>query len=256
MKELMAEINEQKIDVRETILNMPFTTDRKSKIELAFYSELIPDLYLSGLVPQLYLSAAQSTQHCLSGGMDESVIYSFSIMGSQNRVYSMALIHEKLYQSKSLAKIDLAGYIQSLTANLFLSYGMSERIIKSKISVENLTLNIDTVIPCALIINELVSNSLKHAFPSGNTGKTGEIHLNLRHDAANKFILTVSDNGISLPEGFEIENCNSLGLKLVSVLVKQLNGVIRLNTSNRTEFMIIFTELRKERSRIPCNGQK
>ncbi|MBI2842058.1 MAG: GAF domain-containing protein, partial [Armatimonadetes bacterium] len=79
--ELMAEIASKDFDVWETILNMPFTTDRKSKIELAFYSELIPDLYMSGLVPQLYLSAAQSTQNCLSGGMDESVIYSFSIMG-------------------------------------------------------------------------------------------------------------------------------------------------------------------------------
>lgn len=82
-KELMDEIASMNIDVWETILHMPFTQDRKNKIELAFYSELIPDLYMSGLVPQLYLSAAQSTQHCLAGGMDESVIYSFSIMGLQ-----------------------------------------------------------------------------------------------------------------------------------------------------------------------------
>jgi predicted ATPase/tRNA A-37 threonylcarbamoyl transferase component Bud32 len=82
-QKLMVEIASKDIDVWDTILNMPFTTDRRSKIELAFYSELIPDLYMSGLVPQLYLSAAQSTQHCLSGGMDESVIYSFSIMGLQ-----------------------------------------------------------------------------------------------------------------------------------------------------------------------------
>ncbi len=81
--DLMAGIASKNIDVWETILKMPFTRDRKSKIELAFYSELIPDLYMSGLVPQLYLSAAQSTQHCLAGGMDESVIYSFSIMGLQ-----------------------------------------------------------------------------------------------------------------------------------------------------------------------------
>ncbi len=80
-EELMRDIESKNIDVWNTILNMPFTKDRKSKIELAFYSELIPDLYMSGLVPQLYLSAAQSTQHCLEGGMDESVIYSFSIMG-------------------------------------------------------------------------------------------------------------------------------------------------------------------------------
>ena len=82
-KELMEQIASKNVDIRETILNMPFTTDRKSKIELAFYSELIPDLYMSGLVPQLYLAAAQSTWHCLSGGMDESVIYAFTIMGLQ-----------------------------------------------------------------------------------------------------------------------------------------------------------------------------
>jgi signal transduction histidine kinase/serine/threonine protein kinase/tetratricopeptide (TPR) repeat protein len=81
--ELMAEIRTKHADVWDTILHMPFTEDRKSKIELAFYSELIPDLYMSGLVPQLYLSAVQSTRHCLAGGMDESVIYSFSIMGLQ-----------------------------------------------------------------------------------------------------------------------------------------------------------------------------
>lgn len=82
-KILMAEIAAEHADVWTTILNMPFTKERKSKIELKFYSELIPDLYMSGLVPQLYLSAAQSTRHCLAGGMDESVIYSFSIMGLQ-----------------------------------------------------------------------------------------------------------------------------------------------------------------------------
>ena len=80
-EEVMAEIASMEVDVWDTIRRMPFTTERKSKIELAYYSELIPDLYMSGLVPQLYLSAAQSTRHCLSGGMDESVIYSFSIMG-------------------------------------------------------------------------------------------------------------------------------------------------------------------------------
>ena len=79
----MENIASKGTDIFQEILDMPFTTDRKSKVELAFYSELIPDLYASGLVPQLYLSAAQSTRHCLSGGMDESVIYSFTIMGLQ-----------------------------------------------------------------------------------------------------------------------------------------------------------------------------
>jgi len=103
-QDLMNEIASKDIDVWKTILNMPFTTDRKSKIELAFYSELIPDLYMSGLVPQLYLSAAQSTQHCLSGGMDESVIYSFSIMGLQlgeQEEFELAFKYEDLARDLS-----------------------------------------------------------------------------------------------------------------------------------------------------------
>ena len=167
---------------------------------------------------------------------------------SQNRVYSMALIHEKLYQSESLAEINLAGYIQSLIANLFLSYGVSEKAITPKIDVENLMLNIDTVIPCVLIINELVSNSLKHAFKnySGRAGQKNEICIDLRYGTGNEFILTVNDNGVGLPQGFDIKNCRSLGLELVSVLVKQLRGSIHLNTSGRTEFTITFTEFKKK----------
>ncbi|MBI2934605.1 MAG: AAA family ATPase [Chloroflexi bacterium] len=164
---------------------------------------------------------------------------------SQNRVHSMALIHEKLYQSESLSKIDLAEYIQSLTGNLFLSYGMTERSVRPKIHVENVTLDVDTVIPCALIINELVSNSLKHAFPGTfrRNGNIGEIRVNLRHDTGNKFLLTVSDNGVGLPRGFAIANCESLGLKLVSVLVKQLKGTVQVNSNGGTAFEIVFEAL-------------
>ncbi len=103
-RRLMGQIAAEKRDVWDTILHMPFTRDRRSKIELAFYSELIPDLYMSGLVPQLYLSAAQSTQHCLSGAMDESVIYSFSIMGLQlgeERQFEAAFKYEDLARALS-----------------------------------------------------------------------------------------------------------------------------------------------------------
>ncbi|MBI4764267.1 MAG: hypothetical protein HY787_06660 [Deltaproteobacteria bacterium] len=154
----------------------------------------------------------------------------------------MALIHEKLYQSESLAKIDLAEYVQSLTSYLFLSYGVSERVIKPKISIENVTLNIDRMIPCALIINELVSNSLKHAFPDSwrRAGGTGEIRIDLRQDTGHKCQLTVSDNGVGLPRGLKMKNCESLGLKLVSVLVKQLKGVIQINQRRGSEFVVTF----------------
>ncbi|MGI6648940.1 MAG: histidine kinase dimerization/phosphoacceptor domain -containing protein [Bacillota bacterium] len=179
---------------------------------------------------------------------DEQAIELFK--ESQNRVFSMALIHEKMYQSKSLAKIDLAEYIRNLTTNLFLSYGVSERVIKPRIYVENLTFNIDTMIPCALIINELVTNSLKYAFPNTSRGlnNKSEVRIELRHGADNKYILTVSDNGVGLPEGFQIQDCESLGLKLVRVLVKQLKGSINLNSSNGTEFTIKFRELARKGS--------
>jgi predicted ATPase/two-component sensor histidine kinase/tRNA A-37 threonylcarbamoyl transferase component Bud32 len=178
---------------------------------------------------------------------DEQAIELFK--ESKNRVYSMALIHEKLYESESLAMINLSEYIRSLTANLFLSYGVSERNIRAKVSVENVTLDVDTVIPCALIINELVSNSLKHAFPhsSKRAAGKGEIRIDLRQGNGDKLVLTVADNGVGLPDGFEIQNSESLGLKLVNVLAKQLRGSIHPRTNGGAEFVIAFDAFKKAR---------
>jgi two-component sensor histidine kinase len=163
---------------------------------------------------------------------------------SQNRVYSMALIHEKLYQSESLTRIDLGEYIQNLAANLLVSYGVSDKTPSLRISTDDIAFDIDTVIPCALIINELVSNSLKHAFPSSwkCCNHPSEIGISLSHAGERQFILTVSDNGIGLPQGFDIQKCESLGLQLVSVLVRQLRGDIRLNARDGTEFVISFED--------------
>ena len=163
---------------------------------------------------------------------------------SQNRVISMALIHEKLYQSESLARIDLAEYIQSLTDNLFRSYGAARQAVGLNIEAANVTLDIDTVIPCGLIINELVSNALKHAFPDSWTqaGGAGEIRIGLRRDTGHRLVMTVTDNGVGLPEGFDVQKCESLGLKLVGVLVKQLRGALQLGPDDGTGagFTIIF----------------
>lgn len=160
---------------------------------------------------------------------------------SQTRIYSMALIHEKLYRSESMARINLSEYIPSLVANLFLSYGVTESTIRPRIDVENINLSIDKVIPCALIINELVSNSLKHAFPhSPGADGTGELHIDLHPAAQNEILIIVRDNGVGLPEGFEIQRCESLGLKLVSVLAKQLQGDIQVHSNGGTEFSVRF----------------
>jgi two-component sensor histidine kinase len=178
---------------------------------------------------------------------DEKAIELFK--ESKNRVYSIALIHEKLYQSESLAKIDLPEYIRSLASNLFLSYGVSERVITLKIDVERVAFDIDTLIPCALIITELISNSLKHAFPdlSRRDALKSEIHVELHHGSDDKLLLTIGDNGSGMPAGHDIENSKSLGLKLVNVLVKQLRGTIEATKGGPgTEFTISFKTSRSK----------
>jgi two-component sensor histidine kinase len=161
---------------------------------------------------------------------------------SKNRVHSMALIHEKLYQSESLARIDLPEYVQSLVANLFLSYGVSDKAITPIIEVENVKLNIDTIVPCALILNELVSNALKHAFHNNERemADQNEIRIVLHHKSGSRYILKVIDNGVGFPESFDIDSCSSLGLRIVGVLVKQLRGDICINTGSGTEIAITF----------------
>lgn len=156
---------------------------------------------------------------------------------SQNRVKSMALIHEKLYESKDLSRIDFAEYIRSLTASLFRSYGVSPGAITLKINGDDVLLGIDTAIPCALIINELISNSLKHAFPAR---KEGKIRITLRSDNDDKFTLIISDNGVGFSKDLDFRNTETLGLQLVMTLVQQLKGTIELDRSSGTEFKITF----------------
>jgi two-component sensor histidine kinase/CBS domain-containing protein len=160
---------------------------------------------------------------------------------SQNRIRSMALIHEKLYQSKDLSRIDFAEYIHDLAGNLLRSYKASSHAITLKTTVNDITLNIDTAIPCGLIINELMSNSLKHAFPTPS--KDNEICINIYSSDNDQFILNVSDNGIGFPKDLDFRNTESLGLELVCTLTEQLDGTIELDSSRGTSFNIIFSEI-------------
>ncbi|MDP2993004.1 MAG: ATP-binding protein, partial [Deltaproteobacteria bacterium] len=139
--------------------------------------------------------------------------------------------------SGDLARIDFAQYIRSLAADLFRSYGVSSGAITLKINAGDVLLGIDRAIPCGLIVNELVSNSLKHAFPAG---KKGEIQINLRSDNDNGFTLTLSDNGVGFPKDLDFRNAETLGLQLVITLVKQIEGTIELDRSGGTEFKITF----------------
>jgi len=155
---------------------------------------------------------------------------------SQCRIRSMALVHEQLYQSEDLAKIDFKSYVRSLTSELFQLYLKDTKLIQLVIDVENIQLSVDTAIPYALIINELVSNSLKYAFPVGEEGIITVGFCNHHDDG---YTLTVSDTGIGLPEELEFMNTESLGLQLVRILVKQLKGNIAVNRERGTAYTIL-----------------
>lgn len=156
---------------------------------------------------------------------------------SYNRVRSMALIHENLYRSPDLGRIDVADYIGHLTANLLSSYTRSDRQVDLQLDLEHHWLDVDTAIPCGLIINELVSNSFKYAF-EGRTG--GQVYVKLTREG-DQFLLRVGDNGIGLPADFDIEASESLGLQLVLNLTAQLGGDISLDRSRGTSLTITFT---------------
>ncbi|MEG3224933.1 MAG: PAS domain S-box [Methanobacteriales archaeon Met13] len=163
---------------------------------------------------------------------------------SQNRIRSIALIHENLYHSEDLASINFAGYVKNLITDLFDSYGVDSEIIKPILSIDNVIMGIETAIPCGLIINEIVSNSLKHGFKEGTDG---EVELNLHETGKRRFTLTVKDNGSPFPHDFNFNSTDTLGLQLINSLVNQLDAKIELNQENK-EFKIVFEELKyKER---------
>jgi two-component sensor histidine kinase len=158
---------------------------------------------------------------------------------SQSRVRSMALIHERLYKSEGLVKINLAEYIRDLSGYLLRSYETKPDAIRLKLSADDVLMSIDTAIPCGLILNELISNSLKHAFP-GKRG--GEIRIGFHSDDEDRFVLTVGDNGIGFPEDLDLRSTKSLGLQLVNALTDQLEGSIELDRRGGTEFKVTFAE--------------
>jgi PAS domain S-box-containing protein len=166
---------------------------------------------------------------------------------SQGRVLSMAMIHEKLYQSPNLTQIDFKDYIEKLASNLIYTYEVQTRNIEQVFDVKNVEMNIDTAIPCGLIINELITNSLKYAFPQSESNTKGIIKIEL-NQIEDHFKLVVSDNGVGLPPHIQPEQTETLGLQLVNNLVNQLEGTLKIDRTNGTKFTIIFAELNyKER---------
>ncbi|MEG4286548.1 PAS domain S-box protein [Microcoleus sp. A006_D1] len=163
---------------------------------------------------------------------------------SQTRIHSMALIHEQLYQSEHLDRIDIASYVEDLVANLYQSFGCGNTSIQFNLNVEPIYLNIETAIPCGLIINELVSNSLKYAFAKS---LPGEININFYEIILQQFNLTIQDNGSGFPADFDVETTETLGLRLVRMLIQQLEGTIVIDSQCGTCYHITFRELNYRR---------
>ena len=158
---------------------------------------------------------------------------------SQSRIRSMALIHEKLYDSKNFARIDLAGYVRGLSEELFQTYKINPGEIDLIIQTgDDVYVDINKAIPCGLILNELISNALKHAFLGDGAGT---ITVIIRKYDNKEIEIVVCDNGLGLPDDVDIRQPRSMGLHLVSGLVKnQLDGQIEVRRDNGTEFRIIF----------------
>ncbi|MBI5679389.1 MAG: PAS domain S-box protein [Methanobacterium sp.] len=157
---------------------------------------------------------------------------------SQGRVKSMALVHEKLYQSDSFSKINFKEYIKNLVSDIFNSYGIKGKI-GLELDIDDLNIGIDTAVPLGLIINELVTNSAKYAFPQGKKGII-KILFKLVDD---KYFLTISDDGVGIPHDIELGKTKTLGLQLVINLINQIDGNIEIGRNHGTEFKIIFSEL-------------
>lgn len=155
----------------------------------------------------------------------------------KNRINSISLVHEKLYESDDFANIDFGEYTRVLARQLFNTHADKLTNVTLNLDVESIFLQVNKAIPSALILNELLMNSIKFGFPAG---KKGEIKVNLRSPAKDMVLLGISDNGVGLPEDFDIETPGTLGMQIINALVRQLHGAITVGQSKGTTFTVTF----------------
>ena len=167
---------------------------------------------------------------------DENVLG--AVAEGRNRVKSMSLIHQKLYQTDNLASIDMQHYIEDLSRFLYNTFNIKGKEINTVVNAPNISLDVDTAVPIGLILNELISNAYKYAFMEKDAGT---INIRLSKLGDDKLELVMSDDGKGLPEDFNVSRSASLGLRLVSILTRQLKGQLTTTSENRTQFQIIFT---------------
>lgn len=158
----------------------------------------------------------------------------------QNRILAMSLVHEKLYKSQDIANVDFKEYIKTLLHDVFWSYGygFGTGRIKLKMNIEDVSFGVSDAMSCGLIINELVSNSLKHAFPEG---RSGEVSVSLQSTGKDKFELVVGDDGVGMPQHLDFRSVETLGMHLIILMAEdQLRGTIELDITDGTEFKVMF----------------
>jgi PAS domain S-box-containing protein len=159
------------------------------------------------------------------------------LVESQNRIKSMALIHQTLYESKDFARVDFRSFLDTLVPTLVSSYSVDAGRISLSIKAAEVSLPIDAAIPCGLIVNELISNALKHAFPDGARGL---IEVELSREPNEEVVLSVTDNGVGIPADMDLVNATTLGLQLVTLLADQLAAKLTMSRSNPTRFRLQF----------------
>ncbi|MBN1939340.1 MAG: PAS domain S-box protein [Candidatus Aminicenantes bacterium] len=169
----------------------------------------------------------------------------------QLRIRAMALVHEKLYRSRDLSRIDFAEYLQSLTNHLFHFFAVGSGRVRFKAEMEPIDLDINTAVPCGLIFHELASNALKHAFPNGREGII-EVGLGRKKDGTIR--LRVADNGVGFPADLDFTLTKSFGLQIANLLAGQIDGTIALDRSKGTSFTLSFREMEKKRDLEPGRG--
>ncbi|MDD5482067.1 MAG: PAS domain S-box protein [Kiritimatiellae bacterium] len=171
----------------------------------------------------------------------------------QNRIKTIAMIHEKMYQWGDMTRIDIGNYLESLTGHISRMYLKHPASVTVAVNAKNVYLPINQAIPCALLANELVVNSLKHAFPE-NRPADGKITVEMKDDRDGRYVLTVSDNGIGLPAGIDCRKTKSLGMQLVSTFVNQLEGTLEITGGPGATFKIVFAHAAEKSLTAPVTA--
>lgn len=250
-KELKSQVEDKTVELRNINKQLLFEIQERKKAEEQIKASLLEKEVLLREIHHRVKNNLQIISSMLylqaDNIKDLKFVETFKV--SQSRIASIALIHEKLYQSKNTVRIDYNEYLTELSDYLFRSYGVYQNKVALKMDVGSVSLGIDTAVHCGLIVNELISNSIKHAFqeciPSDAPDKPkNEIKISLHSIDANMFELMIGDNGIGLPPDLDFRKTESLGLQLVTMLVEgQLRGKIELDRSDRgTKYKIRFKE--------------